>query len=207
MMEALIHDRVDFVRLLLEQGINMQKFLTISRLDELYNTDKGPPNTLFYIVKDVVRVRPGYRFKLPDIGLVIEKLMGNSYKCFYTSSEFRERYKQRMKRFKNAQKKALGVFLNRPSRGGSGIASRQSTEGGIGGVGGGGSVPGVFGSSFGNQDTLCEPMNRSALSGSRALSNHILWRSAFRSNNFDFERWPWKKGLPKLFRKNIQTKV
>ena len=38
MMEALIHDRVDFVRLLLENGVSMQQFLTIGRLEELYNT-------------------------------------------------------------------------------------------------------------------------------------------------------------------------
>lgn len=99
MMEALINDRVDFVRLLLENGVNMQRFLTIGRLEELYNTvgpfsiyircclalaashclsyassynifsqtfifqDKGPPNTLYYIVRDVVKVRQGYRYK------------------------------------------------------------------------------------------------------------------------------------------------
>lgn len=38
MMEALINDRVDFVRLLLENGVSMNKFLTVSRLEELYNT-------------------------------------------------------------------------------------------------------------------------------------------------------------------------
>lgn len=87
-----------------------------------------------------------------------------------------------MKRVKHAQKKAMGVFSSRPSRTGSGIASRQSTEG-MGGVGGGSSVAGVFGNSFGNQDPPLDPhVNRSALSGSRALSNHILWRSAFRGN-------------------------
>ena len=46
MMESLIHNRVDFVRLLLENGVNMDEFLTIARLEELYNTDQGPPNTL-----------------------------------------------------------------------------------------------------------------------------------------------------------------
>lgn len=46
MMEALIHNRVDFVRLLLENGVSMHDFLTIARLEELYNTDQGPPNTL-----------------------------------------------------------------------------------------------------------------------------------------------------------------
>ncbi len=38
MMEALIYDRVEFVKLLLENGVSMEKFLTIERLEELYNT-------------------------------------------------------------------------------------------------------------------------------------------------------------------------
>ena len=37
-MTALTTDKVDFCRLLLENGIYMQKFLTIRRLEELYNT-------------------------------------------------------------------------------------------------------------------------------------------------------------------------
>lgn len=66
------------------------RFLTISRLEALYNTDRGPVNTLFYVVRDVVKVRHGYR--LPDIGLAIEKLMGNAYKSSYTTDEFRAKY-------------------------------------------------------------------------------------------------------------------
>ncbi len=38
MLEALENDRVDFVRLLLDHGVNMNKFLTISRLEHLYNS-------------------------------------------------------------------------------------------------------------------------------------------------------------------------
>lgn len=38
MMQALEHDRIDFVKLLLENGVIMKKFLTIPRLEELYNT-------------------------------------------------------------------------------------------------------------------------------------------------------------------------
>jgi transient receptor potential cation channel subfamily M protein 3 len=41
MMDALISDRVDFVKLLLENGVSMHKFLTIDRLEELYNTVRG----------------------------------------------------------------------------------------------------------------------------------------------------------------------
>jgi hypothetical protein len=38
MVQALKLDRVDFVKLLLENGIIMRKFLSIPRLEELYNT-------------------------------------------------------------------------------------------------------------------------------------------------------------------------
>lgn len=38
MLEALVQDRVEFVELLLEKGVNMSKFLTIANLEELYNT-------------------------------------------------------------------------------------------------------------------------------------------------------------------------
>lgn len=38
MMNALTNDKVEFCRLLLENGIYMQKFLTIRRLEALYNT-------------------------------------------------------------------------------------------------------------------------------------------------------------------------
>jgi hypothetical protein len=41
MMDALIHDRVDFVRLLLENGVSMKEFLTIARLENLYNSSAG----------------------------------------------------------------------------------------------------------------------------------------------------------------------
>lgn len=38
MLDALVMDRVDFVKLLIEHGVNMHRFLTIPRLEELYNT-------------------------------------------------------------------------------------------------------------------------------------------------------------------------
>lgn len=38
MLDALVLDRVDFVKLLIENGVSMHRFLTLSRLEELYNT-------------------------------------------------------------------------------------------------------------------------------------------------------------------------
>ena len=99
MMEALVKNRVDFVKLLLEAGVQMCNFLTISRLEELYNSNQGPSNTLRYIVRDV---RPSSNrhvtefdqndYTLIDIGLVINKLMGGAYRSSYTRRKFRHIY-------------------------------------------------------------------------------------------------------------------
>uniref|UniRef100_A0A0N4ZLR6 Transient receptor potential cation channel n=1 Tax=Parastrongyloides trichosuri TaxID=131310 RepID=A0A0N4ZLR6_PARTI len=104
MIEALIYDRVDFVRLLLENGVDMQKFLTIGRLEELYNSDKGPTNTLYYIVRDVTKISHNYRYKLTHIGLAMEKLIGNGFKSYYSSEEFRKNYSD----YKNVWKRKYG---------------------------------------------------------------------------------------------------
>lgn len=103
MMEALVKNNLDFVQLLLEMGVQMANFLSISRLEELYNSNQGPSNTLRYIVKDVrpsstlaLSSPPGYT--LIDIGLVINKLMGGAYRCSYTRRKFRNIYSIVMKK-------------------------------------------------------------------------------------------------------------
>ncbi|XP_055479121.1 transient receptor potential cation channel subfamily M member 1 [Psammomys obesus] len=94
MLDALVLDRVDFVKLLIENGVNMQHFLTIPRLEELYNTRLGPPNTLHLLVRDVKKsnLPPDYHISLIDIGLVLEYLMGGAYRCNYTRKGFRTLY-------------------------------------------------------------------------------------------------------------------
>ena len=98
MMDALSKNRVDFVKLFLEIGIEMANFLTIPRLEELYNSKDGPSNTLRYIVRDVhANIPADYSFTLIDIGLVINKLMGIAYRSLYTRREFRSLYQTIMK--------------------------------------------------------------------------------------------------------------
>ncbi|CAF4628555.1 unnamed protein product [Rotaria socialis] len=95
LVTALKTDKVEFCRLLLENGIYMQKLLTIHRLEELYNTREGPPNTLHYIAKDIRKIRKTAstgKYTLPDIGLILEKLMGHGYRSNYTRRRFRMRY-------------------------------------------------------------------------------------------------------------------
>ncbi|XP_025077050.1 transient receptor potential cation channel subfamily M member 3-like isoform X4 [Pomacea canaliculata] len=93
MMDALINDRVDFVKLLLENGVSMHTFLTIDRLEELYNTKQGPSNTLKYLTKDVLKhPTSSQRYILPEIGLVIQHLMGGAFRSSYCRRHFRQKY-------------------------------------------------------------------------------------------------------------------
>ncbi|XP_016343860.1 transient receptor potential cation channel subfamily M member 7 [Sinocyclocheilus anshuiensis] len=92
MLDALVMDRVEFVKLLIENGVSMHRFLTITRLEELYNTKQTPTNpTLYHLVRDVKQgnLPPNYKITLIDMGLVIEYLMGGTYRCNYTRKRFR----------------------------------------------------------------------------------------------------------------------
>ena len=52
MMDALVNDRIDFVKLLLENGVMMSKFLTLARLEELYNAVSR--NVAFTLLKSIL---------------------------------------------------------------------------------------------------------------------------------------------------------
>lgn len=43
LLDALLMDRVTFVKLLIDNGMTMSRFLTVGRLEELYNTVRIPP--------------------------------------------------------------------------------------------------------------------------------------------------------------------
>ena len=48
MMDALKNNRVEFVNLLLENGVSMSRFLTTERLEVLYKAVSRDENTLIY---------------------------------------------------------------------------------------------------------------------------------------------------------------
>ncbi|ELT97529.1 hypothetical protein CAPTEDRAFT_120255, partial [Capitella teleta] len=118
MLDALIGDRVEFVQLLLENGVDIYKWLTISRLEDLYNLKQDSASTLRYLIRENVKVRrqgdrdaldiqflfisqhipPDYRYTLYDIGQVMEKLMGGAYRASYCRRKFRAKYNAIMKR-------------------------------------------------------------------------------------------------------------
>jgi hypothetical protein len=66
----------------------------INKITPIFNQRKGPANTLALIVKDVIKskITTNYHILLPDIGLVIEKLMGSGYVSEYSKREFKTKY-------------------------------------------------------------------------------------------------------------------
>ncbi|KAK4317577.1 hypothetical protein Pmani_011358 [Petrolisthes manimaculis] len=111
MMDALVNDRIEFVKLLLEQGVIMNKFLTIQRLEELYNSKSGPSNTLRYIMRDVKKNIPrDYRYTVIDIGLVINKLMGGAYRAYYTRKKFRTVYENTLMKSPRLHRNNSSIF-------------------------------------------------------------------------------------------------
>uniref|UniRef100_A0AAX7TE39 Transient receptor potential cation channel, subfamily M, member 1a n=1 Tax=Astatotilapia calliptera TaxID=8154 RepID=A0AAX7TE39_ASTCA len=130
MMDALVLDRVDFVKLLIENGVNIHHFLTIPRLEELYNTKLGPANTLHFLVRDVKKgnLPPDYQITLIDIGLVLEFLMGGAYRCKYTRKSFRTLYNNLYGLKRPKALKLLGMEDDEPRPKGKGKKNKKKEE-------------------------------------------------------------------------------
>ncbi|NWY45030.1 TRPM6 protein, partial [Sylvia atricapilla] len=133
MLDALIMDRVDFVKLLIEHGVNMHRFLTIPRLEELYNTKQGPSNLLLHhLVRDVKQnsLSLDYKISLIDIGLVIEYLLGEAYRSSYTRKSFRILYNnlyRKHKRMISSLPQSLSHSFHQSDQMDSGMGSTEST--------------------------------------------------------------------------------
>nr|XP_038027175.1 transient receptor potential cation channel subfamily M member 6 isoform X1 [Anas platyrhynchos] len=133
MQDALVMDRVDFVKLLIEHGVNMHHFLTISRLEELYNTKQGPSNLLLHhLVRDVKQstLPSDYKISLIDIGLVVEYLLGGAYRSSYTRKHFRILYNdlyRKHKRVLSSFSQNLSHSLHQNNQMGSRMASAENT--------------------------------------------------------------------------------
>ncbi|NXY13498.1 TRPM6 protein, partial [Atrichornis clamosus] len=133
MLDALVMDRVDFVKLLIEHGVNMHRFLTISRLEELYNTKQGPSNLLLHhLVRDVKQnsLSLDYKISLIDIGLVIEYLLGGAYRSSYTRKNFRILYNDLYRKHKQVVSsfpQSLSHSFHQSNQMDSGMGSTEST--------------------------------------------------------------------------------
>uniref|UniRef100_A0A803TFL3 non-specific serine/threonine protein kinase n=1 Tax=Anolis carolinensis TaxID=28377 RepID=A0A803TFL3_ANOCA len=131
MLDALVMDRVEFVKLLIEYGVNLHRFLTIARLEELYNTKQGPTNLLLrHLVCDVKQstLPVDYKISLIDIGLVIEYLIGGAYQSSYTRKHFRVLYNSLYRKHKRAVTSlAQNLSLHQLNQMGSRAGSAENT--------------------------------------------------------------------------------
>uniref|UniRef100_A0A914E6R5 Uncharacterized protein n=1 Tax=Acrobeloides nanus TaxID=290746 RepID=A0A914E6R5_9BILA len=111
MMDALLLNRVEFVKLLLENGVSLKRFLTINRLEQLYNAEPARLSILYHLLgprfTDHAEVVP--IFTLPDIGETIEKLVGNAFRSHYTTRGFKSKYEKIKRR---ATLSRIGSFLS-----------------------------------------------------------------------------------------------
>ncbi|ODN05967.1 Transient receptor potential cation channel trpm [Orchesella cincta] len=96
MMEALVSNRLDFVNLLLEHGLNMQSFLTASRLEFLYSLDKVPTTLILSLLSEFAKIRANREKRnslsnndtsndltLHDVGVALSHMMGHVFKSRY----------------------------------------------------------------------------------------------------------------------------
>ncbi|KAK6023160.1 hypothetical protein OSTOST_11115, partial [Ostertagia ostertagi] len=96
----------------------MKSFLTIATLEQLYNLlsnrfnsklapqDDDDEHSVRFLVE---HTSPTTYLTLPDIGMIIEKLMGNAYKHYYTSRVFKNNYEKFRK--KAQVRLSIGVSL------------------------------------------------------------------------------------------------
>ncbi|VDO37900.1 unnamed protein product [Haemonchus placei] len=99
---------VDFVECLLENGVSMKSFLTIATLEQLYNLDDDAQHSVRFLVE---HTSPTTYLTLPDIGMIIEKLMGNAYKHYYTSRVFKNNYEKFRKKAQLSRLSSLHIRL------------------------------------------------------------------------------------------------
>uniref|UniRef100_A0A667WKU2 non-specific serine/threonine protein kinase n=1 Tax=Myripristis murdjan TaxID=586833 RepID=A0A667WKU2_9TELE len=114
MLDALVMDRVSFVKLLIDNGMTMSRFLSVDRLEELYNTGQTD-SFLQHLVEDAKQTSlpRSYRLSVIDMGLVIEYLIGGAYRSTYTRKHFRAAYNRLVRDSSSSlSKQTTGVAPN-----------------------------------------------------------------------------------------------
>ncbi|XP_075251277.1 transient receptor potential cation channel subfamily M member 1-like isoform X3 [Convolutriloba macropyga] len=109
LMSAFCQDRVAFVKLLLHNGVDVQKFLTFRALEQLYNSSRTTPNSMLAkLLKEVKRTKryaplrdesksqteDSNTVSLIDIGSIIELLIGGVYRSAYCRKLFKIKYRE-----------------------------------------------------------------------------------------------------------------
>lgn len=113
LMLALIDNKVDFVKLLLDpanQDIDLREFLTIERLCQLYNNI--PKNSMILEILSDYRITEKYGlWNLEDVGKVVQHLVGDFYQPLYLKTK-----KFRKARVEYAPRCRFGVETYKPQK-------------------------------------------------------------------------------------------
>uniref|UniRef100_A0AAA9T0Y8 Transient receptor potential cation channel subfamily M member 4 n=2 Tax=Bos TaxID=9903 RepID=A0AAA9T0Y8_BOVIN len=117
LMDALLNDRPEFVRLLISHGLSLGHFLTPVRLAQLYNA--APPNSLIHNLLDQVShgastkapaLKPSEEPQFPKVGQVLRMLLGKTCAPTFPAGGTRRSDNSRENSFMLSDKAASGLM-------------------------------------------------------------------------------------------------
>ncbi|KAH8872313.1 Transient receptor potential cation channel subfamily M member 2 [Schistosoma japonicum] len=93
MFNVILNEQTDFVRLILENGFNLDDFLTVHTLERLYTECLKKSDYKSRLLQQLWRSARIYKMEwvmLRDIGRLIKNLLGDFYHPFYLSKRFQQ---------------------------------------------------------------------------------------------------------------------
>ncbi|KAK4470843.1 hypothetical protein MN116_006359 [Schistosoma mekongi] len=93
MFNVILNEQTDFVRLILENGFNLDDFLTVHTLERLYTECLKKTDYKSRLLQQLWRSSRIYKMEwvmLRDIGRLIKNLLGDFYHPFYLSKRFQQ---------------------------------------------------------------------------------------------------------------------
>ncbi|PAA87341.1 hypothetical protein BOX15_Mlig013780g2 [Macrostomum lignano] len=132
MYQALMDDRHEFVKLLLEQGFSLENFLTVYVLERLYNDQIKRLNSkvaIFHQLWEQQKHRSVKKVRLKDVGKVIKVLVGDFYQPLYTKKEFDEKLRGEAKTDNGGAGGAVNIGIDGgPEAAQWGVSSHEEHE-------------------------------------------------------------------------------
>ncbi|VDK35966.1 unnamed protein product [Taenia asiatica] len=114
MFEAILNDQEAFVSLLLENGFDLEAFLTVHTLEKLYTAGVLKKDSKLETVRRIWETCRIYKMEwvmLRDIGRIVKHLLGEFYRPYYLSKHFRKMIKRAVARHE-AEEKEVPITEN-----------------------------------------------------------------------------------------------
>ncbi|CDS40777.1 transient receptor potential cation channel [Echinococcus multilocularis] len=114
MFEAILNDQEAFVSLLVENGFDLEAFLTVHTLEKLYTASLLKKDSKLETVRRIWETYRIYKMEwvmLRDIGHMVKHLLGEFYRPYYLSKHFRNMVKRAVARHE-AEEKEVPIAKN-----------------------------------------------------------------------------------------------